>query len=92
MISFTKYLNENSIGPVITFILNLMVFDKGETRDKDSRSFVKQFIQVNGMSLFVRFQLLKNQQDNSTSLIESCNLLSQIARHSKEVYEFIDSI
>ncbi len=90
MINFTKYLNDETIGPVVTFILHLMAFDKGESRDKDSRSFVKQFIQVNGMSLFVRFQLLKTTQE--TSLIESCNLLSQIAKHSKEVYEFIDSI
>jgi len=36
-----------------------MLFDKGDTKEKESRSFVKQFIQANGMSLFVRFQLLK---------------------------------
>jgi fused-like protein len=44
------------------------------------------------MSLFVRFQLLKVREDITTSIIESCNLLSQISRHSKEVYEYIDSI
>ena len=92
VINFTKYLNSETIGSVITFILHLMSFDKAESKDKDTRSFVKQFIQANGMSLFVRFQLLKGQQDVTTSLIEACNLLSQIARHSKEVYEFIDSV
>lgn len=69
-----------------------MSFDKGEGKDKETRSFVKQFIQANGMSLFVRFQLLKINSEVTTSIIESCNLLSQIARHSKEVYEYIDSI
>lgn len=69
-----------------------MSFDKGETKDKESRSFIKQFIQANGMSLFVRFQLLKVNQEITTSIIESCNLLSQISRHSKDVYEYIDSI
>lgn len=62
VIGFTRYLNGETIGSVITFILHLMAFDKGESREKDSRSFVKQFIQANGMSLFVRFQLLRNPQ------------------------------
>lgn len=44
------------------------------------------------MSLFVRFQLLKVNQEITTTIIESCHLLSQISRHSKEVYESIDVI
>lgn len=47
---------------MVTFILHLMAFDKGEGKEKEGRSFVKQFIQANGMSLFVRFQLLRAGQ------------------------------
>jgi hypothetical protein len=36
-----------------------MAFDKGEGKEKDSKSFVKQYLQASGMALFVRFQLLK---------------------------------
>jgi fused-like protein len=90
VVGFTRFLSAETIGSVVTFILHLMSFDK-EGRDRDARSFVKQFIQANGMALFVRFQLLRNQEATA-SLIESCNLLSQIARHSKEVYEYIDSV
>ena len=53
---------------MVTFILHLLAFDKGDSKERDSRSFVKQFIQANGMSLFVRFQLLK-AQDTPASLI-----------------------
>ncbi len=92
VINFTKYLNPETIGSVITFILHLMAFDKGDGKEKESRSFIKQFIQANGMSLFVRFQLLKVNQEITTTIVESCHLLSQISRHSKEVYESIDVI
>lgn len=45
------------------------------------------------MGLFSRFRLLKTQsQDPTASIMESINLLSQIARHSKEFYEHIDGI
>ena len=90
MINFSKYLTNDSIGSVITFILHLMSYDKPDS--KESSSFVKQFTQFNGMSLFIRFQLLKTNQESTTSIIESCNLLSQIARPSKEFYEYIDEI
>lgn len=59
VINFTKYLNQQTINSVITFILHLMAFDKGEGKEKDSKSFVKQYLQASGMALFVRFQLLK---------------------------------
>lgn len=44
------------------------------------------------MSLFVRFQLLKINQEITTTTVESCHLLSQISRYSKDVYESIDVI
>jgi hypothetical protein len=62
VINFTKYLSAETIGSVVTFILHLMAFDKGETKEKEARSFIRQFIQASGMSLFVRFQLLKTNQ------------------------------
>lgn len=68
VINFTKHLGPETIGSVVTFILHLLAFDKGDSKERDSRSFVKQFIQANGMSLFVRFQLLK-AQDTPASLI-----------------------
>jgi len=44
------------------------------------------------MGLFSRFHLLRQGQEGSAALMESINLLSQIARHSKEVYEHIEGI
>ena len=84
-------MREDTIGSVITFILHLLGFDKSESKDRNARSFVSQFIQASGMGLFSRFRLLKGE-DETASLMESTNLLSQIARHSKEVYEPIDGI
>jgi fused len=92
VVAFTHHLKEDTIGSVITFILHLLAFDKGDSRDRNTRSLVSQFIQASGMGLFARFRLLKQGQEGSASLMESCNLLSQIARHSKEVYEHIDGI
>ena len=44
------------------------------------------------MALFVRFNLLKLEQYEPSSVLEACNLLSLIARSSKETYEAIDGI
>ena len=74
---------------MITFILHLLAFDKADSRDRTARSFVSQFIQASGMGLFSRFHLLRQGQEGSAALMESINLLSQIARHSREVYEHI---
>lgn len=46
-------------------------------------TFVRQFIESSGMALFVRFNLLKTDEYNVSSILEACNLLSQIARFSK---------
>ena len=92
MVSFTHHLREDTIGSVITFILHLLGFDKSESKDRNARSFVSQFIHASGMGLFSRFRLLKGGEEEGSSLMESTNLLSQIARHSKEVYEHIDGI
>lgn len=44
------------------------------------------------MALFARFHLLDLQHYESSSIIEACNLLSQVARSAKETYEHIDPI
>lgn len=44
------------------------------------------------MSLFNRFNLLSKDNYEVSSLIDSCNFLSLLARSSKQFYEHIDSI
>lgn len=82
MIQFTKYLQAESLSSVVTLTLYLMAFDK-DIGKYDGRSFVKQFINVGGMSLFSNYNLLKEDHYPVSSLIDSINLLSQIAKMGK---------
>lgn len=60
--------------------------------NNDKLPFIRQFIEASGMAIFVRFSLLKTDIYDNASIVESCNLLSQIARSSKDTYEHIASI
>lgn len=44
------------------------------------------------MAIFARLKLLDINKYDSSSLVEACNLLSQIARSSKDTYEKIQPI
>lgn len=109
LINFTKFLNEENINSVITFMNHLLAFDRSNEikpststiepsiinnnkNTNQNQSFVRQFIEANGMSLFVRFHLLKSEQYPANCIIETCNLMCQIAKTNKNCYEHIDAI
>lgn len=86
IIQFTRFLSAESINSVVTFMGHLISFNT------EKFSFVRQFIESSGMAIFVRFSLLKMESYDDSSIVEALNLLSQIARSSKDTYEHIDSI
>jgi fused-like protein len=86
IIQFTRLLDAETINSLITFMVHLISFNN------DKLPFIRQFIEASGMAIFVRFSLLKTDIYDNASIVESCNLLSQIARSSKDTYEHIASI
>jgi fused-like protein len=81
-----KHINCEIITTVVTFLSHLLSF----TNDKTN--FVMQFIELGGLALYTTFHLLSPENNEPSALIESCNLLSQIARFSKDTYPHISSI
>ena len=49
----------------------------------EKTNFVKQFIDVGGLNIFTHFNLLSPKLYDPPFLVETCNLLSEIARSSK---------
>lgn len=63
VIEFAKYLNADYITGLVTFIVQFISFNT------DKLPFTKQFIDASGMGLFVRFNLLKSDQYEPSSVL-----------------------
>lgn len=69
---------------MISILSHLLALDnKIEKIDKTDKTFSKQFINANGITLFNRFNLLNKDIYEASALIDSCNLLSLLAKASK---------
>lgn len=97
--SLQKIIAASRILPKENFYFGLSLLNKIVNSNDDEKPFVNQFIFANGMNIFTKFQLLSIENSESFiicfnlgALVDSLNILIQIARTSKEYYDSIHSI
>ena len=77
-----RYLTKENI-PIAVSLISKLVF----TADK-SKDFAQQFVQGGGLATVNKYELLdRSTNDNTSLIIDTLSLISQLARISKEFYD-----
>ncbi|KRX03291.1 Protein kinase-like domain [Pseudocohnilembus persalinus] len=82
-----QYLQKEHIGIAISLLSKLILNNEGQ----NDKQFAAQFIQNNGLLVIKKFNLLADNNPNIL-ILDTLNILSQLARISKDYYESIHLI